>query len=96
MPIDAEEVRRIAELARLELDDATVETFRHQLQACLDYVAALDDLDLEAVPPTPRPATSGQEPREDRRRDGLSVEEALHNAPDASGGHFRVPRVIKG
>ena len=95
MPIDSEEVRRIAELARLKLDDATVETFRHQLRSCLDYVACLDDLDLDGVAPTPHPATGGQALRDDQPRDGLSAEEALCNAPNASAGHFRVPRVIK-
>ena len=96
VPIDAREVRHIASLAKLDLDDKTVEQFRHQLQAILDYVALLAEVDVSDVPPTTSPVEGGRSPREDRPAPSLSPEEALANAPDASDDHFRVPRVIQG
>lgn len=96
MAIDARQVRHIAELCRLDLDEAAVETFRHQLQAILDYVAMLDTLAVEQVPPTANPLATGSPMRDDDVRPGLTVEQALANAPDAAASQFRVPRVIKG
>lgn len=95
MPIHSDEVRRIAALAELDLDDPTVERFRDQLQAILDHVAMLDALGVERIPPT---SHAGAEPiplRSDEAGGSLEIDEALRNAPDASRGHFRVPRVIQ-
>lgn len=96
MPIDADEVRRIAALAHLDLDPATVEAFRHQVGAVLDYVAVLEELDVSDVAPMAH-ALEGTRPwREDAVVASLSQDEALRNAPDARAGHFRVPRVLGG
>ncbi len=94
MRIDSVEVRRIARLASLELDEAVVEPFREQLGSILDYVARLDELDVEHVPPT---SHTGHDPpalREDRERRCVSAAEALRNAPDSADDLFRVPQVL--
>jgi len=93
--IDRAEVRRIARLARLELDEADVDVLSSQLASILDYVAMLDELDLVEVPPTShRLSDAGHALREDAPSPGLGTAEALANAPDAADGHFRVPRVL--
>lgn len=94
MAIDPAEVRRIAQLAHLELDDATVVEFAEQLESILHHVAALDELDLGEVPPTRWALEAGGRLREDIEQPGLTAEQALANAPDAAAGHFRVPRVL--
>jgi aspartyl-tRNA(Asn)/glutamyl-tRNA(Gln) amidotransferase subunit C len=94
--IDTNEVLRIASLARLELDEGSVETFRHQLKEILDYVGMLGELDVTDVPPTTHPLGRGQAARPDEVRPSLSVDEALANAPDAANDLFRVPRVLGG
>lgn len=94
--MDLEEVRRIALLARLELDEATLVAFRSQLRSILDYVAMLDDIDVRSTAPTSWARSVGQPLREDEEQASLSAEEALCNAPDAAAGHFRVPRVLGG
>lgn len=95
MSISADEVRRIAGLAQLELDDPTAELFRDQLAAILDYVAMLDELQLEHVPPASHGALGGQLPRPDEVAPSLDRADALGAAPDTDGAHFRVPRVLK-
>ncbi len=95
MPIDSEEVRRIAELARLELDETTVETLRPQLQRILDYVAMLDAVDTERVPPTSRTGDEASHLREDRVEPSAGVERVVREAPESADGFFRVPRVIR-
>jgi len=94
MTVEADDVRRIVELAKLRLDDTTVETFRAQLGSVLDYVAMLDEIDVRNVPPTFRAIDDGQPVRPDECRPSLSPERALANAPDAAEGHFRVPNVL--
>ena len=96
MPIDADEVRRIAALAQLDLDDAAVEDFRHRLGAVLDTVAALAAFDLEDAAPAPGAPDLPARPRGDEPRPSLHADEALGGAPDAELGHFRVPRVLRG
>jgi aspartyl-tRNA(Asn)/glutamyl-tRNA(Gln) amidotransferase subunit C len=94
MPIDADEVLRIARLAHLDLDAETALRLAGQLQAILDYVAVLETLDVREVPPT----TSASEKRPPLRADepapSLTAQAALANAPDAAAGLFRVPRVL--
>ena len=96
MPIDVAEVRRIAALAKLDLDPATEERFRQQLQAIVDYVAQLDQIDLDDVPPFAPGSRPGGPRRDDCVVPSLSSRDALANAPDAAEGHFRVPRVLDG
>ena len=94
MAIDNAEVRRIAGLAKLELDEATCDTFRLQLQSILDYVSVLGEIDVHAIEATCAGLPGEQRLREDEPRPQLTDEEALANAPDAAAGHFRVPRVL--
>lgn len=51
MPISHEEIRRIARLARLELNEKETEKFSHQLSAILDHAKMLDEVDTEGVEP---------------------------------------------
>jgi aspartyl-tRNA(Asn)/glutamyl-tRNA(Gln) amidotransferase subunit C len=96
LPIDADEVRRIAALARLELDAASIAMFRRQLEAVLDHVARLDEIDPEPGPAGRFRGDDGPPLREDREVPGLRAEEALRGAPESAGGHFRVPRILGG
>lgn len=95
MPIDAAEVIRIASLARLDLDPAAVEKLRSQMQTLLDYVAMLETVDVDQVPPTAHTREERQPYRPDETVPSLPREVALASAPDAAAGHFRVPRVLK-
>ena len=91
--IDREEVLRIARLAAVDLDDAAVERLAGELSTILDYVARLESLDLEGVPPHSRGA--GEAPlRDDVLRASLDPETALDSSPDHGDRHFKVPRVI--
>jgi aspartyl-tRNA(Asn)/glutamyl-tRNA(Gln) amidotransferase subunit C len=94
LPIDAEQVKHIAKLARLDLDDVTVERLRHELQTILEHVALLDEVDVDSIPPTVTPLARAPRLREDQVAQSVGTESALRNAPDSAAGHFRVPRVL--
>jgi aspartyl-tRNA(Asn)/glutamyl-tRNA(Gln) amidotransferase subunit C len=94
MPFHDDEVRRIADLARLEIDDAAVAHLSPQVATILDHVASLKGLDVDGVEPMVHPGSSAP-PRDDEVSPSLAVEDALSCAPAADGGYFVVPRVLR-
>ncbi|MDY6818250.1 MAG: Asp-tRNA(Asn)/Glu-tRNA(Gln) amidotransferase subunit GatC [Halobacteriales archaeon] len=87
-PVDAEEVRHIASLARIDLDEEELDEFARQFADILDYFDSLDE-----VPETDAEAELVNVMREDTRRDGLDQDEALQNAPEREDGYFKGPPV---
>jgi aspartyl-tRNA(Asn)/glutamyl-tRNA(Gln) amidotransferase subunit C len=91
MAIDRDEVLHVARLARLALTDEEVERLGAQLNAILEAVGKVSELDLEGVEPTAHPLDLVNVWAEDEPRPSLPVEEALANAPDCEQGFFKVP-----
>jgi aspartyl-tRNA(Asn)/glutamyl-tRNA(Gln) amidotransferase subunit C len=91
MAITRDEVLHVARLARLELSDDEVERFQEQLNAILEAVGKVAELDLSDVEPTAHPLDLVNVWAEDEPRPCLPVDEALANAPDRDGDLFRVP-----
>jgi aspartyl-tRNA(Asn)/glutamyl-tRNA(Gln) amidotransferase subunit C len=91
MAISRDEVVHVARLARLELAEDELDRFAEQLNAILQAVGKVAELDLEGVEPTAHPLDLANVWAEDEPRPCLSVDEALANAPDRKGGSFRVP-----
>jgi aspartyl-tRNA(Asn)/glutamyl-tRNA(Gln) amidotransferase subunit C len=63
--ISEEDVRKVAQLARLDLPEAKIATYTGQLERILDYVAHLEAVDTEGVPPTTRAVEVVNVTRED-------------------------------
>jgi aspartyl-tRNA(Asn)/glutamyl-tRNA(Gln) amidotransferase subunit C len=91
MAISRDEVIHVARLARLELSEDEVERFQEQLNAILEAVGKVAELDLSDVEPTAHPLDLVNVWRADEPRPSLTVEESLANAPDRDGALFRVP-----
>jgi aspartyl-tRNA(Asn)/glutamyl-tRNA(Gln) amidotransferase subunit C len=89
--ISRDEVLHVARLARLALTEEEVERLGAQLNAILEAVGKVGELDLEDVDPTAHPLDLVNVWAEDEPRPCLSVEEALANAADREAGFFRVP-----
>ena len=90
-----DEVRHVAELAKLHLSDAEVAQFAGQLSAILEYARRLVEVDTSQVPPTPSVLPLANVLREDEPVAGLSNDAALANAPDRQDGFFRVRAVFE-
>jgi len=97
MALTLEEVRRIAQLARLRLDPDEERQFAVQLSAILDHVAELSKLDVTGVEPMTHALAAGEGAplREDRVAPSFTTDEALANAPAREGTCFKVPRIIE-
>lgn len=91
--ISEEEVRHVAELARLGLSDEEVTRMSGELGAILDSVEKLGELDLSGVQPTANPLSAVNVLRADEPHEELSRDEALSQAPDPADDLFGVPRI---
>ena len=93
--LNREDVKRIAELARLELTNEELDLYTRQLGDILAYVEQIRALDTAGVAPTSQVLNRPVD-RDDIPDATLSRSELLGNAPDAAleAGLFKVPRVI--
>ncbi|SDC59031.1 Asp-tRNA(Asn)/Glu-tRNA(Gln) amidotransferase subunit GatC [Natrinema hispanicum] len=86
--VSPEEVRHVADLARVDLDDDEVDRFAGQFADILEYFETLDE-----VPEVDREADLANVMRPDEERPSLDSEEALRNAPETEDGYFKGPNV---
>jgi len=93
--IDAEQVRKVAKLARLALSDAEIEEFTGQLGAILGYVEKMNELDTASVEPLAHCLPIRDVFRADEVRESLGTERTLANAPDRDGAFFKVPKILE-
>jgi len=92
--IDQAQVRKVAKLSRLELNEAEVEEFTGQLSAILDYVEKMNELDTTDVQPLAHCLPISNVFREDLARESLGTEKTLTNAPQRDGEFFKVPKIL--
>ena len=93
--ITSEEVVQVASLARLEFSPAELDLLTNQLDAILERVEQLNELDTSAVEPTSHAVPLENVFRDDEVRDSIGVEQALRNAPVQAQDCFVVPKVIE-
>ena len=92
--ITADDVRKVAQLARLQLPEEKIATYTRQLERILDYVAQLEQVDTTGVPPTTRAVEVVNMTRDDAVQPTDVREELLDLAPQREGDFFRVPRIL--
>jgi aspartyl-tRNA(Asn)/glutamyl-tRNA(Gln) amidotransferase subunit C len=94
MPISREEVQHIATLARLQFSDEAEERLTEELEAILDYVETLDEVDTAGVPPMSHGLDHDATLRDDAAEPRIEREDALSRAPEADNEYVHVPTVI--
>ncbi len=94
--IRIDEVRKVATLARLDLAQEELERYRGQLDAILDYMAAIGELDLTGVEPTFQGVPMAAPLRADQPQPSLARDEALRAAPATEANGFAVQKVMEG
>ena len=107
--VSLEEVERVAELANLELAEDEKPAMQRDLNAILEYVAQLSELDTSAVEPmaqvaellnsrlldSVKDAGHGEALRGDALRPSLDRARVMEEAPDTDGAFFKTPKVIE-
>ena len=100
--VNVGDLRRVAELANLELTAAEEVTMLRDLNSILDHVAELNELDTSEIPAMAQ-VTEILAPfadvavllREDEVRPSLDRALVMSGAPDSDAVYFRVPKVIE-
>jgi aspartyl-tRNA(Asn)/glutamyl-tRNA(Gln) amidotransferase subunit C len=98
--VTVRDVQRVAELANLELGQDETAAMLHDLNAILEYVARLNELDTRDVAPLAQVselegARSPGALRQDRPEPSLDRPVVLEEAPEADRAFFKVPKVIE-
>jgi aspartyl-tRNA(Asn)/glutamyl-tRNA(Gln) amidotransferase subunit C len=92
--ISVEEVRHVANLARLELGEGEELRMTEQMNSILSYMDKLNELDTRDISATTHAIQLENVSREDQVNSSLDRTHALHNAPQNDGVNFVVPKVI--
>ncbi len=95
MKITEEDVTYVAGLARLSLTPEELQTMTGQMDAILDYVDKLNELNTDDIVPTAHAVPMANAFRADQVRPSIGVTSALANAPQEVDNCFQVPRVIE-
>ena len=96
MRITEQEVRYVAGLANLTLDDAEVARFRADLDGILEHIDKLNEVDTAGVEPMAQVLFEGAAGlRDDVVAAPLGSDAALANSPQRGPGYFKVPKVVE-
>jgi aspartyl-tRNA(Asn)/glutamyl-tRNA(Gln) amidotransferase subunit C len=95
MSVDAATVRRIAHLARIAVAEGEIEHLKGEINAILDFVEQLKEVNVEGVEPMTSVTPMKLRLRKDEVTDGGDPEKVLMNAPQTEDGFFLVPKVVE-
>lgn len=95
MKITRDEVIKVADLARLDMDEESTDRVAGQIGTILEYVDTLNRVDTQGVIPTSHAIYMTNAFREDRATEPFDREMSLANAPEKEEGNFIVPKVIE-
>ncbi len=88
------DVDYVANLARLSLSDEERAVFQKQMNAIVDYVREIEQVNVDGVAPTAHAIPVQNVFRADEPRKGLEREDVLANAPHCDEEQFLVPRIV--
>jgi len=95
MSIDVDEVKKIAKLACLNVDEADIQAYATNLSNILDLVAQMNEIDTSGVTPMSHPFDAVQRLREDVVTDLNRRDDFQAIAPATQDGLYLVPKVIE-
>jgi aspartyl-tRNA(Asn)/glutamyl-tRNA(Gln) amidotransferase subunit C len=95
MSVDSATVRRIAHLARIAVADDEVEHLKGELNAMLDFVEQLNEVNVAGVEPMTSVTPMVMKSREDVVTDGGIADDIVKNAPATQDHYFLVPKVVE-
>ena len=92
--ISSDEVKKVAHLARLELNESEIYQHAEQLEKILEYIKELDKINTDNVPCTTRAIEVINVLRKDEKKDYENSEDLLNLAPSRENTFFKVPKII--
>ena len=95
MSIEKNQVKKVAKLSRISLDESKVESLSKDLNSIINFVEQLNKLDTKDTKPLSSVIDKTLELRNDKVNDGKIKEEILKNSPNKNEDFFIVPKVIE-
>ena len=93
-PISTEDVRHVADLARLALDDQSIESCREDLGSILGHIETINAIPTDGVEPLAHAIDMTNRLSQDDVQPSLSIEDVLANAPAIEDRYIAVPKVL--
>jgi aspartyl-tRNA(Asn)/glutamyl-tRNA(Gln) amidotransferase subunit C len=94
MVIDSKTVDKLADLAKLEFDDASKQEIIKDLNRIVTFIEKLNELDTSSVEPLIYLTDETNIMREDVVKQEITQQEALKNAPKKDSDYIKAPKVI--
>ena len=95
MSIDKNQVKKVAKLSRISLDNKKLESLSKDLVSILNFVEELNKLDTKKTDPLTSVIDKTLETRKDEIIDGKIKDQILKNSPDKNEEFFIVPKVVE-
>tara|TARA_A100001035_G_scaffold138265_1_gene108742 strand:+ start:714 stop:1007 length:294 start_codon:yes stop_codon:yes gene_type:complete len=92
--INEEEVKKVAHLARLELNENEINNHAKQLEKILEYIRQLEKIDTDDIPCTTRAIEVVNVFRKDQKKNSDCTEELLELGPSREEKYFKVPKIM--
>jgi aspartyl-tRNA(Asn)/glutamyl-tRNA(Gln) amidotransferase subunit C len=91
--VDVEEVKSVAENARIKVTDEEAKEFTEDFQEILGMFETLDQVETEDVEPSFHPVETESKTREDKKEETLERKEVFQNTENEEDGYFKGPSV---
>lgn len=95
MRIKTDQLKYVADLARIKLSEKETMLFSKQLNNILEYMDKLNQLDTSKIESMSHVLDISNVFREDKTKKSIGRKKALENAPSVKNGFFQVPKVIQ-
>ena len=95
MPIDKNQVKKVAKLSRISLEDNKIDSLSKDLDSILNFVEKLNELDTKEIKTLKSITDKTLEARNDIVDDGKIKNDILKNSPEKNEDFFIVPKVIE-
>ena len=95
MTLKSDDVRSIAQLARLHIDEDAIEHYAGELSSILSLMEQMNQVDSSGVTPLANPLDATQRLRRDEVTETDQRDKFQKIAPDVAAGLYRVPKVIE-
>jgi len=95
MSVTTDDVRKVARLSRIAVEEARLETLAGELNGILGWIDQLNEVDVEGVEPMTSVVEVSLPLREDKVTDGSKPDQVLANAPKSEDGFFVVPKAVE-
>ncbi|MDC3170956.1 Asp-tRNA(Asn)/Glu-tRNA(Gln) amidotransferase subunit GatC [Prochlorococcus sp. AH-716-E13] len=92
--ISSDEVKKVAQLARLELNESEIDQHAEQLEKILEYIKQLEKINTDNIECTTRAIEVVNVFRKDEKKDFENYNELLDLAPSRENKFFKVPKII--